>query len=139
VRARLARCHAPPVAGHADWWSQNLRWVGRRLHAVYDWDSVTAQPEAILAGQAGYMCAKTTVELDGCAPGASVEMTERFLAAYEAARGRPWTADEREVAWAAGLWVALFDARVSRIEDRGEGFADLVRRDAPERLRRAGA
>ena len=139
VRLRLARFKGPDVVGHADWWTQNLRWIGRRLYVVHDWDSVTAQPEAILAGEAAYMFASTEFELDGCAPGASVEVTQRFLVAYAQARGRPWTADEREVAWAAGLWVAAFRARESRLEDRGEGFADLVRQDAPERLRRAGA
>jgi hypothetical protein len=138
VRARLRQWQAPSIVGHADWWSENLRWVGRQLHLVYDWDSVTAQPEAILVGCAAYMFAKTTVELDGCAPGASVPATEHFLAAYERARGRSWTADELQVAWAAGLWVAVFDCRVSRIEDRGEGFADQVQAETPERLRRAG-
>ena len=138
VRARLATFKRPSVTGHADWWSENLRWVGHRLHVVHDWDSVTAQPEAILAGEAAYLFAATTLELDGEAPGATVEETERFLVAFERARGRPWNADEREAAWAAGLWVAAFHARLSRFEDRGEGFADLVRRDAPERLRRAG-
>jgi hypothetical protein len=106
---------------------------------VYDWDSVTAQPEAILAGEAAYMFAKTDVELDGCAPGATVQATEQFLVAYEHARGRRWTTDQREAAWAAGLWIAAFNARVSRLEDRGEGFAELVHSEAEERLRRAGA
>jgi hypothetical protein len=79
----------------ADWWSENLHWVGHRLHVVNDWDSVTAQPEAILAGEAAYLFAATTFELDGEAPGAAVEETERFLVAFEQARGRPWSADER--------------------------------------------
>ena len=139
VRARLASLGDPCVVGHADWWSQNLRWVGQRLHVVYDWDSVTAQPEAILAGEAAYMFAKTDFELDGCAPGANVQLTEQFLVAYENARGRRWTIDQREAAWAAGLWIAAFNARVSRFEARGEGFAELVHSDAEERLRRGGA
>ena len=139
VRSRLARFAGPPVVAHADWWSDNLRWIGDQLHVVFDWDSVTAQPEPVLTGAAAYMFAKTTCELDGCAPGASIDATERFIDAYEQAQDRCWSADERQVAWAAGLWVAVFDARLSRFEDRGEGFADLVRRDAPERLRRAGA
>jgi hypothetical protein len=139
VRSRLAMFKKTSVIGHADWWSENLHWVGHRLHVVHDWDSVTAQPEAILAGEAAYLFAATTFELDGEAPGATVEETERFLVAFEQARGRPWSADERQAAWAAGLWVAAFHARLARFEDSGEGFADLVRQDAPERLRRAGA
>jgi hypothetical protein len=139
VRSRPAMFKRPSVIGHADWWSENLHWVGHRLQVVHDWDNVTAQPEAMLAGVAAYLFAATTFELDGEAPGATVEETERFLVAFEQARGRPWSADERQAAWAAGLWVAAFHARLSRFEDSGEGFADLVRQDAPERLRRAGA
>ena len=138
VRSRLAGFEGPVVVGHGDWWSDNLRWIGEQLHVVFDWDSLTARPEPGLAGAAAYMFAKTSFELDGCAPGASVECTEQFLDAYEQARGRRWSVAERQAAWAAGLWVAVFDARLSRCEDRGQGFADLVRRDASERLRRAG-
>jgi Phosphotransferase enzyme family len=56
----LRSCSDPPVIGHADWWSENLRWNGRQLRAVFDWDSVTAQPEPIIAGAAAYMFAATT-------------------------------------------------------------------------------
>ena len=136
---RLAAVRSPGVVGHADWWSENLRWVGRRLHVVHDWDRVTAQPEPILVGEAAYLFAATTFELDSCVPGASIDETQRFPAAYEQARQRSWTADERQAAWAAGLWVAAYHAWLSRLEDRGEGFAERVRMDAPERLSRAGA
>jgi hypothetical protein len=44
VRSRLATFKRPSMIGHADWWSENVRWVGHRLHVVHDWDSVTAQP-----------------------------------------------------------------------------------------------
>jgi hypothetical protein len=139
VRNRLAGCSLPPVVGHADWWSGNLRWIERTLHVVHDWDSITVQPEAIFAGQAAYLFAASTFELDGSAPGASIEGTERFLAAYERVRGLPWTADELELAWAAGLWIAAFHAKQSTLADCGEGFAEMVRGEAPERLRRAAA
>ena len=52
VRTRLAELRLPPVAGHADWESQNLRWDGDRPLAVHDWDSAVAQPEAVVAGLA---------------------------------------------------------------------------------------
>jgi len=40
------------VLGHADFEAQNLRWHGRRVWAVPDWDSLAWQPEAALAGAA---------------------------------------------------------------------------------------
>jgi hypothetical protein len=37
VRRRLLQPSALPiVVGHADWESQNLRWINRRLHVVHD-------------------------------------------------------------------------------------------------------
>jgi hypothetical protein len=52
VRGRLAELQLPQVVGHGDWESQNIRWRGRRPWVVHDWDSVVAQPEAAIAGQA---------------------------------------------------------------------------------------
>jgi hypothetical protein len=52
VRRQLRALDRPAVIGHGDWYSQNLRWVDRRLHAVHDWDSVVAPPEAAIVGQA---------------------------------------------------------------------------------------
>ena len=42
----------PCVLGHADFEAQNLRWHGRQVWAVHDWDSLAWQPEAALAGAA---------------------------------------------------------------------------------------
>jgi hypothetical protein len=139
VRARLARCTQPPVVGHADWWSENIRWQGRQLHVVFDWDSIVAQPEPILVGAAAYMFAATSFEIEGSAPGASVAESERFLREYERARGLAWSRDDREVAWAAGLWVGAYHAQLSQIESTTGAFAEIVRQDAGERLRRARA
>jgi hypothetical protein len=36
----------PCVLGHADFEAQNLRWHGREVWAVHDWDSLAWQPEA---------------------------------------------------------------------------------------------
>jgi len=97
------------VAGHADWESQNLRWHDGRPLAVHDWDSAVAQPEPVVAGLAAAVWPATG------APGeaATVEQPDQFLAAYEQARGRPWTPAERQACWAAGLWVWAFNARSS--------------------------
>jgi Phosphotransferase enzyme family len=138
ARARLRQCAAAPVVGHADWWSENLRWNGRELHVVFDWDSITAQPEPIVAGAAAYMFAATTFEIEGSAPAANVAQSERFLLAYARARGRPWTREEWETAWAASVWVAAYQVQLSALEAVTGAFSDLVRHELPERLLRAG-
>jgi Ser/Thr protein kinase RdoA (MazF antagonist) len=133
VRDRLAGLRLAPVVGHADWESQNLRWDGDRPLAVHAWDSAMAQPEAVVAGLAA------AVWPAAGAPGqaATVEQTGQFLAAYEQARGRPWTGGERQACWAAGLWVRSFNAKKQR---RAGGGPDLDRLagELPERAGRAG-
>lgn len=85
ARQRLIRCTLPLVAGHADWWTENLRWHGQALYVVHDWDSVASQPEAAIAGAAA------AAYLMGYAPDSipTVAETVAFIAAYEAACGRP--------------------------------------------------
>ena len=136
IRARLAQCAGPPVIGHCDWESQNIRWHGGRLHAVHDWDSVVSRPEAAIAGLAA------AVFPSGGDPGdpgkhATVAQGEQFLAAYERARGRPWTAGEREMAWAAGAWGTAFNAKKEAA--LGGRAAPGAAAELADRLRRAGA
>jgi len=115
VRARLAGVRLAAVVGHGDWESQNIRWRGRRPWVVHDWDSVVAQPEAAIAGQA----AAVWPAAGGPGEAASVAQTEQFLGAYAQARGRPWTRTEHEVAWAAGLWVRCFNAKKDAVVGGG--------------------
>ena len=42
AREQLLAVDQPVMVGHGDWYSQNLRWVDKRLHVVHDWDSVVA-------------------------------------------------------------------------------------------------
>lgn len=135
VRERLARVAAPPVIGHADWESQNLRWAGERLHVVHDWDSAICQPEALIAGAAAAVFPVS----GGLMHAASLEETTAFLAAYERARGRPFDADEREAAWAAGLWVRAFNAKKTAVAGREPELVATFRDEAAARLRLAGA
>ena|SRR3984893_2466693 len=60
-----------------------LRWSGDNLLVAHDWDSVTADSEAVLAGFAAALY--STVSADELA---TVGETEQFLAAYGDARGR---------------------------------------------------
>ena len=132
VRDLLSTYEAPLRLGHGDWESQNIRWVGDDPLAVHDWDSVIAQPEAVIVGLAAAVWAAQG------SPGgaATVAQTEQFIDAYQAAFG-DWSGRDRAAAWAAGLWVRLFNAK----KDAGEGGGpqlDRLRNELDERLHRAG-
>lgn len=139
VRRRLNRPSALPiVVGHADWESQNLRWAEQRLHVVHDWDSIVAHPEATIAGAASAVFTATGEPNTS----ATVEQSESFLGAYVRARGYPWTDEERELAWAAGLWVRVFNAKKATLRPGGKTPSPSCMRleaEVGERLRRAGA
>jgi Phosphotransferase enzyme family len=52
ARQRLQEGHDRAVIGHGDGWSENLRWQGNRRLVAYDWDSLIADSEAVIAGLA---------------------------------------------------------------------------------------
>jgi hypothetical protein len=130
ARGRLLTAGLPCVLGHADFEAQNLRWRGRDLWAVHDWDSLAWQPEAALVGAAsGAFASERTPTL------APVESSEAFLSAYQDIRGRVFAAEEQQVAWAASVWMAAYNV--------WEGATPLssgaLPAQAEERLRRAHA
>jgi hypothetical protein len=96
----------PRVVGHADWEAQNLRWKGKKPHAVHDWDSLAYVSEAALVGAAAGDFASGKVPF--LAP---LDSSAAFLHAYEESRRRPFTSEETNVAWAASLWPSLHNAR----------------------------
>lgn len=132
VRRALHAYAAAPVVGHGDFESQNIRWSGRTPLVVHDWDSVIAQPEAVVVG----LAAAVWPAQGRPGQSASVSQTEDFLTAYEQARGRGWTNADRQAAWTAGLWVRLFNAKK---DAAGGGGPQLDRLDTEidERLSRA--
>ncbi|MEV5328920.1 hypothetical protein AB0K67_32735 [Nonomuraea sp. NPDC052634] len=133
-RKRLLATGLPRVLGHADFEAQNLRWQDGRLWTVHDWDSLAWQPEAALVGAASGMFAGS-----GQPTLAPIESSQAFLAAYQEARGRAFTGEEREVAWAASLWTAAHNARYEALYGHTPVSGDAVRAQAAERLRRANA
>lgn len=99
----------PPVVAHVDWIPQNVWWSadGAPL-AVHDWDSLAAVPVAAAVGVAAAIhCGDATVEASA-----------QFMQEYERVAG-PWGEAQRQVAWAAGLWVRLFDAKKDLLAGRG--------------------
>jgi hypothetical protein len=134
ARRRILAAGLPAVLGYADFEAQNLRWHGRQVWAVHDWDSLAWQPEAALAGAAsGFFASAGPPAL------APVESSEAFLVAYQDIRGRMFTAVEQEVAWAASLWTAAYNAREQALHGDTPVCGDALQAQAAERLRRANA
>ena len=131
ARDRLRASESEAVIGHCDWLAGNVRWSGDELLVVHDWDSMTADSEAVLVGFAAALY--STVSADQLA---TVEDTERFLVAYCHARGREFTAGELERAWAAGVWTRAYDAKYQHTV--GQPITSLSESEARKRLRRTG-
>jgi hypothetical protein len=131
ARGRLLAAGLPCVLGHADFEAQNLRWHGREVWAVHDWDSLAWQPEAALAGAASGAFASA-----GPPMLAPIGSSKAFLMAYQGIRGRLFTAMEQEIAWAASLWMAAYNVWEGL---GGTLSSDALRAQAAERLRRANA
>jgi len=134
VRARILAAGLPCVLGHGDFEAQNLRWHGREVWAVHDWDSLAWQPEAALVGAASGAFA--SAEAPTLAP---IESSEAFLETYQDVRGRRFTAEELEVAWAAGMWTPAHNARWEALNGQAPVSGDALDAQAAERLRRASA
>jgi hypothetical protein len=134
ARGRLLAVGLPCVLGHADFEAQNLRWLGREVWAVHDWDSLAWQPEAALAGAASGAFASS-----GPPMLAPIESSEAFLLAYQNIRGRLFTTVEQQIAWAASLWMAAYNAREEALCGGIPVCRDSLRAQAAERLRRANA
>jgi hypothetical protein len=122
------------MLGHADFEAQNLRWHGREVWTVHDWDSLAWQPEAALVGEASGAFASA-----GPPTLAPIESSEAFLVAYQNIQGRLSTAMEQEIAWAASLWMAAYNAREEALRGDAPLCRDALRIQAAERLRRANA
>jgi hypothetical protein len=134
ARGRLLAAGLPCVLGHADFEAQNLRWHGQQVWAVHDWDSLAWQPEAALAGAASGSFASA-----GPPTLAPIESSEAFLVACQDIRGRLFTAVEQEIAWAASVWMAAYNAREEALHGQTPVGRDALRAQAAERLRRANA
>ena len=88
----------PTVLTHVDFRVEHLRVDGDELVAVYDWDSLCVDHEAVAVGQVAHV-----FTIDWSQPVAHVPTLEEataFVEDYEQARGHPF--DDREWRVAAG-------------------------------------
>jgi hypothetical protein len=133
VRERLTSTPGRVCIGHGDWESQNIRWTDEGPLVVHDWDSVIAQPETAIVGLAAAVWPREE-RPDQLA---SVAQTSDFISSYQHFAGREWDTSAIQDAWAAGLWVRLFDAK-QEAADGGGPQLELLTTEIDERLDRAG-
>jgi hypothetical protein len=124
ARATLVAAAFPDVVGHLDWRVQNLAFAGSRVCAVYDWDSVGLGPEAAVVGNASVIH-PVDWRLEQPDPLPTLDQLDGFVADYEAARGMPFDAAEREVLVAGQRWTASYGARCQHSDDRLGLFPDV--------------
>ena len=124
----------PGVLGHADFEAQNLRWAGRELQVVYDWDSLAWMPEPVLVGAASGVFANA--EVPTLAP---LESSAAFIETYQVTRGRMFSANELELTWAASLLTTTHNARVEALLGQPPVATTALRAQAATRLGLASA
>jgi hypothetical protein len=100
---------SPPQMLHGDWSARNIRVVGGRLVASYDWDSLGAFKESLAVGVAAATWRSIGEAHDPAAPD-TMEI-EAYLDAYTCAadgsRGRRW----RTAAMGSALYALAYTAR----------------------------
>lgn len=110
------------VIGHADWRQEHVRFVGERIVAAFDWDSLCCDREPILLGAAAHaFCADWSQDAHMQAP--SLQEARAFVGDYEHARGSPLPLPERRLCGAAFAYACAYTARCGHAlgeDSRGE-------------------
>lgn len=110
---------APAVIGHADWSVDQMRFEGGAVKAVYDWDSLRCDKEAVFVGIAASNFAATW---RGEAPNPPTPDEARlFVADFEAARGEPFPESEKYAVHAAAVYAVAYMARCEHALDPKQG------------------
>jgi Phosphotransferase enzyme family len=109
------------VVGHGDWRAENLRFLGSRMSAVYDWDSLVTVREPKLVGSA---CGHFTSDYrrSDIRQLPTLEEALAFVSEYENVRGTPFTPAEQQTVRAALVEGAAYGARCAhsdRLTDFG--------------------
>lgn len=105
---QAATCDGRTVVGHSDWSVGNLRFEGGAVVAAYDWDSLVADTEPVIAGfAAGSYTAGNVTGPDAPTP----TEVAAFLTDYAGSRPAAFIPAGRAAASAAATWVLAYNAR----------------------------
>jgi hypothetical protein len=117
--ALVRRSNGPFVIGHRDWSVQNVRVDAAvdgsndgllTVTAVYVWDCLVLAREPELVGMAAATF-RTTWDSPATRRFATSDEMVAFVSDYEIARGRPFTANEWQVAGASATYTLAYTAR----------------------------
>ena len=97
------------VLGHADWSVKHLRYVGKHVRIIYDWDSLVLEKEPVIVGHASANFTYTEFFDGPRFP--TDEESQAFIADYEDARGKPFSQDELQTLQAAKIYALAYGAR----------------------------
>lgn len=98
------------VIAHADWRAEHVRFEGDAPVVGFDWDSVHKGLEPALVGSAAHgFCADWSKQGHVQAP--TLEEARAFVSEYEAARGRAFSRDERELCAASFVFSVAYTCR----------------------------
>jgi Ser/Thr protein kinase RdoA (MazF antagonist) len=121
---------AEVVVGHADWSADQIRLHDGEVSAVYDWDSLRLDKEIVFVGIAGSNF--TATWRFGAPNPPSPEETGLFVSEYEAARGTPFTTEERGAVAAAAIYAIAYVARCEHaLDQEGRDLAGGFREALP--------
>jgi hypothetical protein len=128
------------IVGHRDWSAKNMRMGPGGIAALYDWDAVSLDREAFVAGSAAAHF-PVTWELD-VPETPSVGEVAAFVREYEEARGAPFTRPELAEVAAAATYARAYKARCEHAIDLGGArwrgsSREGLERDGPFRFDRA--
>jgi hypothetical protein len=127
----------PPVAGHSDWSARHVRFSGRRISAVYDWDSLKLASEAAIVGNAA-VTFPTTFDRPGIRRAPTPEEARAFVDDYSRARAEPLTRAQRTQIAACATLLAAYTARCEHClpggDDDSLGFIAALRDRGSEYL-----
>lgn len=110
LRRLAAEGAGEPAIGHSDWRVEHLRFADGELAAAWDWDSLGSGLEPAFVGSSAH-CFTADFHIDDLDVVPALQEALAFIADYEAARGAPFSADERRTAVAALVATMAYTAR----------------------------
>lgn len=104
------------VVGHTDWSVDQMRFKGGEVSVVYDWDSLRPEKEIMVVGHSASHFSATWHS--GVPNPPSPEEAWLFVEDYEAARGKPFSEQERRAIAAAAIYGIAYTARCEHALDQ---------------------